>query len=758
MGQMKKAFIVFVVLIVGQTGFAQQEPELNDSTKKPMEINIGVGVGIVKFMGDVQDASEKANVHLIGNRAAYDLSFGFGLSRSFILNVNGIYGKLSGNENTFRQNRNFESQMVQLGLNVEYNFAGLYKKRLPVLSPFILGGIYYSNYFNVTTDLVGNGGTEYHYWSDGKIRTLAEDAVNAEDAENMSRDYTYETSLVKKAVNTGSVSAGFGVDLHLSRALSLRLMSRYFHSFSDDVDGFNDGSFSESRDGFFFTTASLVLHPMALSKQNRTQPSNFRYLIDFKEIEQEDSDGDGVYDTSDKCAATPKGVKVDRSGCPADSDKDGVPDYRDKSPQSEEGQLVDQHGSMVDYELVAERWSLSPNVYGINWDKKYENPRFAKNQGFTVNVASGTDTSRLNRSVLRIPELRKQVINDSLIIYRLGTYDKFEYAEAKSRELNSQGETEAYGVAELASIQVAEMFLTEKEMNNGDPNQTYLIKESIASVKTSEAHNNPQLDYAVSRFERYLFEGVPESALLKDYLRAILPFAHDPVVATSMQMVQEKLDQYPVARVPVNFSASESVSAEPNQRVESAIHAAKAAESEANADTGTANLTKLEGEELQAAIQKIRESSQLKKKPRINYAPVSEKFRAADINNDRLLSASEVQLVLEEIVAGKSSFTTEQFNEMNTYFTEFTSNVETIDFGGTKVAFVNGVLTILKTEGGEFKEESRRLLAKKYREADFNGDGELTPEEVQKMIALFLKGGSSYSQEKVHELIDLYFE
>ena len=36
MGQMKKAFIVFVVLIVGQTGFAQQEPELNDSTKKPM--------------------------------------------------------------------------------------------------------------------------------------------------------------------------------------------------------------------------------------------------------------------------------------------------------------------------------------------------------------------------------------------------------------------------------------------------------------------------------------------------------------------------------------------------------------------------------------------------------------------------------------------------------------------------------------------------------------------------------------------------
>ena len=115
-------------------------------------------------------------------------------------------------------------------------------------------------------------------------------------------------------------------------------------------------------------------------------------------------------------------------------------------------------------------------------------------------------------------------------------------------------------------------------------------------------------------------------------------------------------------------------------------------------------------------------------------------------------------MVLEDILKGESSFSSETFNEMNAYFTDFTQNVEPIDFGGTKVAFVNGVLTILKTEGGEYKPESRRLLAKKYREADFDKDGELTPEEVQKMIDLFMKGGSPYSQEKLHELIDLYFD
>jgi outer membrane protein OmpA-like peptidoglycan-associated protein len=45
-----------------------------------------------------------------------------------------------------------------------------------------------------------------------------------------------------------------------------------------------------------------------------------------------DSDEDGVPDRSDKCANTPKGVKVDDNGCPYDSDKDGVADYQDDCP------------------------------------------------------------------------------------------------------------------------------------------------------------------------------------------------------------------------------------------------------------------------------------------------------------------------------------------------------------------------------------------------------------------------------------------
>lgn len=45
-----------------------------------------------------------------------------------------------------------------------------------------------------------------------------------------------------------------------------------------------------------------------------------------------DADGDGITDKDDKCPNTPKGYKVDASGCPLDQDKDGVIDEEDDCP------------------------------------------------------------------------------------------------------------------------------------------------------------------------------------------------------------------------------------------------------------------------------------------------------------------------------------------------------------------------------------------------------------------------------------------
>ncbi len=45
-----------------------------------------------------------------------------------------------------------------------------------------------------------------------------------------------------------------------------------------------------------------------------------------------DTDGDGITDKDDKCAGTPKGYKVDATGCPIDTDKDGIVDDEDECP------------------------------------------------------------------------------------------------------------------------------------------------------------------------------------------------------------------------------------------------------------------------------------------------------------------------------------------------------------------------------------------------------------------------------------------
>ena len=54
------------------------------------------------------------------------------------------------------------------------------------------------------------------------------------------------------------------------------------------------------------------------------------YIVDFKELDKEDEDYDGVVDIDDFCIGTPRGVEVDAVGCPIDTDNDNVADYLDK--------------------------------------------------------------------------------------------------------------------------------------------------------------------------------------------------------------------------------------------------------------------------------------------------------------------------------------------------------------------------------------------------------------------------------------------
>jgi len=67
-----------------------------------------------------------------------------------------------------------------------------------------------------------------------------------------------------------------------------------------------------------------------------------------------DSDGDGVLDSLDRCAATPAGVPVDGFGCPLDSDHDGVIDAVDQCRGTAVGVEVDSVGCAVVVSPVTE--------------------------------------------------------------------------------------------------------------------------------------------------------------------------------------------------------------------------------------------------------------------------------------------------------------------------------------------------------------------------------------------------------------------
>jgi len=62
----------------------------------------------------------------------------------------------------------------------------------------------------------------------------------------------------------------------------------------------------------------------------------------------EDSDGDGVKDSRDKCPGTPPGAPVDKDGCEFDDDNDGVVNSEDACPNTPPGVTVDSRGCEVD--------------------------------------------------------------------------------------------------------------------------------------------------------------------------------------------------------------------------------------------------------------------------------------------------------------------------------------------------------------------------------------------------------------------------
>ncbi|HWY38653.1 MAG TPA: thrombospondin type 3 repeat-containing protein, partial [Bacteroidia bacterium] len=141
------------------------------------------------------------------------------------------------------------------------------------------------------------------------------------------------------------VPMGAGLNFHFGKRWTTSIGVNYTMCFTQWIDntGLKNNSYLSANVGIQYEF-----------KKKSSGSSDARYNnVDFANVDHLDADNDGVPDDQDDCHGTPKGVTVDKKGCPIDTDGDGVADYQDKEPNTPKGNKVDGFGVTINEEEIA---------------------------------------------------------------------------------------------------------------------------------------------------------------------------------------------------------------------------------------------------------------------------------------------------------------------------------------------------------------------------------------------------------------------
>ncbi len=349
----------------------------NDSLRKAntnLKPTIGIGAGIFNFFGDV---NHNKSVNPMVPSFGVNVNVAQNLSPSFRVDFDFVMGSLVANERSVDRNLNFKSRVINGSVQATYTFAGILKPDR-IINPYISIGVGILN-FDSKGDMKDKNGANYNYWNDGSIRDIAQTDPLAENAVAVERDYDYETDLRQANLDGKgkysqvalTIPASFGFDFKVSDKMRLKLGSTLFYTFTDMIDNVSSAGIgvrkgNDAKDFYLFS--SFGIHYDFFSPVKRA-PEGIYKDIDFTGIVEDDSDGDGVAEESDKCPDTPKDAKADKNGCPVDGDGDGVPDYADMEPKTAKGMVVDVQGYGLTDEAIA---NLYKDTVGTNHARMFE--------------------------------------------------------------------------------------------------------------------------------------------------------------------------------------------------------------------------------------------------------------------------------------------------------------------------------------------------------------------------------------------------
>ena len=216
--------------------------------------NIGLHSGVTQYQGDLGNNFYKTDKAFYGFGG---ISVSRYLGRYFDLNFLASKGTIGYHDGPLR---NFKSDFNSVALNLRFNMTGPES----IVRPYAfagVGAILFDNDVNFDQDRI---------------------------------DYALPT-------------AGGGLNIRLTDVITLNLQETFSFSNKDRRDGINDNG---KKDAYLSHMAGLT----------------------FNLGNKKDADNDGVTDRNDMCPDTPNGVAVDANGCPLDRDKDGVADYLDACP------------------------------------------------------------------------------------------------------------------------------------------------------------------------------------------------------------------------------------------------------------------------------------------------------------------------------------------------------------------------------------------------------------------------------------------
>ncbi len=174
-----------------------------------------------------------------------------------------------------------------------------------------------------------------------------------------------------------------------------------------------------------------------------------------------DTDKDGIADKDDKCTATPKGWKVDASGCPLDQDKDGIVDSEDgcptvAGPKENKGCPVKEEASAAKVEaakveaakLKVDPVYFDPHIrnYIVTEKTKIEKlvSLLKENPNYNVNItgyadSTGNENSNLILSKNRVSSVVKTIAASGIEMNRIASQQEFGIANPAATNETEEG-------------------------------------------------------------------------------------------------------------------------------------------------------------------------------------------------------------------------------------------------------------------------------------------------------------------------------